>query len=330
MEGFIKKRIGIPFLFLLAIFSSYTSPAYLMKNVNDFHLRDYVRIIEETTTGEQIELDNEAIQAVIDNKSIVRVIFDKEKLFEVLKTPVQEEEEERKIHLRVEAYVKPEKEEKYPLTIEGYTTVIKKTELTQEEVPVAVGYTLPLEQARIIRLTRVEYEICYYEKILQFTNLEKRSLEASLPDTYLDLSSLNLKEGDRVYLTILDIKNNQHISKVLRIKKFGVQVYPITPIMLTYRLSPEKEVMLAPSPGATLVFKIVRRRETLFENWLHPGINIAFLDFDDKQSIELGVGPTLTIYRDFFEIGYGINLSVRKDRQYWYLGLNAIQLPGKK
>lgn len=83
-------------------------------------------------------------------------------------------------------------------------------------------------------------------------------------------------------------------------KKFGLQLYPTTPIVITYRLAGEESAMLAPSAGSTIVFRLVRRRKTIFEDWIHPGINVAFLDFDKEQAIELGIGFGLTIYTRIF------------------------------
>lgn len=82
-------------------------------------------------------------------------------------------------------------------------------------------------------------------------------------------------------------------------------------------------------PGTTIVFKKIRRVQSWFEDWLHLGVNVAFLDFDSAQSLEVGMALVLTIYKDFFEIGYGRNLTVREDPWYWYIGLNVVHLPGE-
>ncbi len=60
-------------------------------------------------------------------------------------------------------------------------------------------------------------------------------------------------------------------------------------------------------------------------------MNIAFLNFDEgEEAIEIGVAAALTIYKDFFEIGYGRNLTAREDPWYFYIGLNFVHFPTKR
>lgn len=99
---------------------------------------------------------------------------------------------------------------------------------------------------------------------------------------------------------------------------------------MTYREAAGEEATLAPSPATTLVFKMVKRKAVWLEEWIHPGLNIDFLDFDEEQSLELGVGVAMTIYKDFFEVGYGRNPTIREDPWYWYFGLNVVKFPTKR
>lgn len=59
-------------------------------------------------------------------------------------------------------------------------------------------------------------------------------------------------------------------------------------------------------------------------------MTIALLDFDEEQSLELGVGVALTIYKDFFEVGYGRNLTIREDPWYGYFGLKVVKFATKR
>lgn len=285
------------------------------------HPRYYTIIQEETAKGERIQLDNTEIYGTVDSKSIIRIIFDKEKLFETVKALAQEE---KKVSIRIEAYIKPQNAEKYPITVEEYSTVVKKTEIAQEA-------SLPeSEQTKTTRFTRSEYEIYHHDKTPESAPSQTELASGTIVDTYLELASLNLKKGDTVYLTVSDIEHHYHLSKVLEVKSFGLEVYFTSPIILTFRESPAGETVLAPSPGTTIVFKIVKRRGTWLEDWLHFGLNIAFLDFDEKQSLEFGLGAAMTIYKDFFEIGYGRNLTIRENPWYWYVGINFVKFPTKR
>lgn len=306
---------------LCVLVFSVSMPLYADTTEDIIHLLYYTSITEETTTGDKIVLDNRDIHAVIAVKSSIRITFDEEKLFEVAKYVAKEG---GSIVIRIEAYVKPQKADRYPISVDHYSTVIRKTETSQEMAVPGSGDTT------ITKLARTEYEVHYCQKTLQLAHPEQEEITRTIPDTYIDLASRDLVDGDRVYITISDTKNNYHINKILEVKQFGLEVYFTTPIMLAYRPSTEEGTVLAPSPGTSVIFKIVRRRKTLFEDWLHPAINIAFLDFDPKQSIEIGLGVGLSIYKDFFEIGYGYNLSVADDSEYWYIGMNIIRLPGQK
>lgn len=177
--------------------------------------------------------------------------------------------------------------------------------------------------------TRTEYEIHHHDRKLGLSPSQPDDLIRVTVDTHIDLASLNLQRGDRVYLTVSELENQYHLTKILEVKSFGLEVYLKSPIILTYRESADGETSLAPSPGTTIVFKKVGRVQSWFEDWLHLGVNVAFLDFDSAQSLEVGMALALTIYKDFFEIGYGRNLTVREDPWYWYIGLNVVHLPGE-
>jgi len=306
---------------LLSCFLFMSIPLLADTRVDLAHPRYYTIIQEKIVRGPRIQLDNAEICATVDPKSIIRIIFDKEKLFETVRALAKEE---KGVSIRIEAYVKPQNAEKYPITVEEYSTVVKKTEIAQEA-------SLPeSRQTKVTRFTRIESDIYYHDKKLELTDPHTGLITGTIVDTYLDLASLNLKQGERVSLTISDIENDYHLSKVLEIKGFGLKVYFTSPIILTFRQKAAEETSLAPSPGTTIVFKMVRREKTWFEEWLHPGLNIAFLNFDKEETIELGVGVALTIYKDFFEIGYGRNLMIRENPWYWYIGLNFVHLPGKR
>lgn len=286
------------------------------------HPRYYTIIQEETVTGERIPLDNNETYATVDSRSIIRIIFDNERLLEAVRGL---EQGKKQVSIRIEAYVKPQHAEKHPITVEKYSTVVRKTETVQEA-------SLPdSRETKVTKFTTLAYEVYYDDKKLQLPDPQRGFITGTVINTHLEFTSLNLKEGDIVYVTISDIENERYLSKILEVKNFGLQVYLKSPIMLTFRQSGTGQTSLAPSPGTTIVFKLARRVETWFEDWLHAGVNVAFLNFDEGgESIEIGVAAALTIYKDFFEIGYGRNLTMRENPWYFYIGLNFVPLPTKR
>ena len=68
--------------------------------------------------------------------------------------------------------------------------------------------------------------------------------------------------------------------KILEVKNLALEAYLKSPIVLTYRESGSGETSVPVSLGTRIVFEKVGRVGSWFEDWLHPGANMAFLDFD--------------------------------------------------
>jgi hypothetical protein len=56
------------------------------------------------------------------------------------------------------------------------------------------------------------------------------------------------------------------------------------------------------------------------------GIHVATPDLDPNASVETGAGVAIHLFSDLVQIGYGWDLSVKKDRSYWYLGIGLFDL----
>ncbi len=81
------------------------------------------------------------------------------------------------------------------------------------------------------------------------------------------------------------------------------------------------------APGMSFLLKSGSRKSMLYNRFFDPGIgiNVAALDFDGDDNPELGVGGTLSMFRDWVQLGYGYNFGT--DDAYWFLGL-SIPLSG--
>lgn len=62
-------------------------------------------------------------------------------------------------------------------------------------------------------------------------------------------------------------------------------------------------------------------------NWLDPGggVHLASLDQGD-DTVEFGVGVNLSLWNGLLNTGYGYNLSLPEDRDYFFVGLNLLHL----
>jgi hypothetical protein len=59
---------------------------------------------------------------------------------------------------------------------------------------------------------------------------------------------------------------------------------------------------------------------------LNPGLGVtlSLLDFEDGRDLELGIGGSVTILRDFFFVGYGRDLQAEVN--VFYIGVNPLAL----
>lgn len=71
-----------------------------------------------------------------------------------------------------------------------------------------------------------------------------------------------------------------------------------------------------------------REKPRGFLNWLDPGIGIhaANLDQDSSQTVELGAGVNVSLWGGLTRVGYGWNISVKKDREYYWIGFSLFGL----
>jgi hypothetical protein len=62
-------------------------------------------------------------------------------------------------------------------------------------------------------------------------------------------------------------------------------------------------------------------------NWLNPGagVHLASLDQGD-DTVEFGIGASLSFWNGLLNAGYGYNLSQPEDREYFFVGLNLLHL----
>ena len=75
-------------------------------------------------------------------------------------------------------------------------------------------------------------------------------------------------------------------------------------------------------PAYNVLFKVGSRESRFWNEFLSPGIgvNLTALDFDKDDAQELGVGLGVSLFRDWFQAGYGYDFG--DDRGYWYFGLS--------
>ncbi len=96
---------------------------------------------------------------------------------------------------------------------------------------------------------------------------------------------------------------------------------------------PRDDESFQAAPGVSWTLHYRKEEETResdgwapFWNGLDPGLglNVAALNFDD-DAVEIGVGAHLTILGDLLQVGYGWNLSVGEDQDYFFVGIGLVE-----
>ena len=75
------------------------------------------------------------------------------------------------------------------------------------------------------------------------------------------------------------------------------------------------------APSYSILLKGFGDRGITYNRLLTPGIgvNISALDFNKDDTPELGLALVGSVFRDYFQVGYGYNIN--EDEDFWFFGL---------
>ncbi|MEM6265015.1 MAG: hypothetical protein AAGI38_21060, partial [Bacteroidota bacterium] len=173
----------------------------------------------------------------------------------------------------------------------------------------------------------------------------------------IDLLKENAQDGDILYLyLVLSSSPNRPDSsdgisnryqKILpignyKIRSTGWQADVFDKFSLINRIdSPDSLETTSPSnfkgaPGISLLasYKNDGRRGNKIFNFIQPsiGIDVSYIDFSTTADVEIGVGPTLGLFKNQLFFTYGINLNLTGSGEssptYFGLGLSFANLAG--
>ncbi|HKC69863.1 MAG TPA: hypothetical protein VKG26_16625, partial [Bacteroidia bacterium] len=62
-------------------------------------------------------------------------------------------------------------------------------------------------------------------------------------------------------------------------------------------------------------------KSSFYNNFIDMGVglNMATLNFNNNNTIEIGIGFVVSAFKDYLQVGYGRNVSV--DQSYWFFGI---------
>lgn len=75
------------------------------------------------------------------------------------------------------------------------------------------------------------------------------------------------------------------------------------------------------APAYSILLKGFGERGITYNRLLTPGfgVNVSALDFNKDDTLELGIAAVGSVFRDYFQLGYGYNIN--EDVAYWFFGL---------
>lgn len=155
--------------------------------------------------------------------------------------------------------------------------------------------------------------------------LIRRPLNEVQP-TKLDLLTLDRREGDKISVTI-QVSQDERVLReetaLYEVKKLGIVSGVSGGVAFITSDNDSLDVRFEPTAMASYVFTLQTRGDI---NWIGLGIHTTPLNFDTAASAEMGVGVSLHLYNDFFQIGVGKNLHAADEPTYWFFGLGVYDL----
>lgn len=219
-----------------------------------------------------------------------------------------------------------------------------KTDLTALQAQlngVITGVNSDLEQIKTTKNELIGFfkGSSFDESTLQFTDLNTKISFSSLPpETEFSLKDTGFRqEGDFIVLKI-GASNGQKPTQDLetdRIYLFKVlpSVHTTVGIIFADPQSQTLPIKTVFQPAASYSFimtglfdKKLRRKSVSYNKYfgLGWGLNFASMDFNKDDVPELGVGLTVTLFKDWLQGGIGYN--VPNDKRYWFFSVK-IPLP---
>jgi hypothetical protein len=149
-----------------------------------------------------------------------------------------------------------------------------------------------------------------------------QNTDSTAQEVRINLWKWAAEPGDRVHLLIQhDLDYPYVFERYLSVKKHGFGGNLSFPIFSVQRNGDHPGSLGA---GISYAMKYVQAEKNLL-NYLGVGPNISLLDFESDQKVEIGLGVVITFPDDLFQIGFGKNLTVKRDSGYYFVGIN---LPG--
>ena len=175
------------------------------------------------------------------------------------------------------------------------------------------------------------------------------------PDAFIDITRLEVGNGDRLYLKITDTLSRNTLNYITDIATFGFDTQIIDSFLLLHRSGIKdgetgetgetgeerkegnlQKINFRPAPGTT--FSWVYRGRSRWLRILTPGIgyNVSFTDWGDTvfdgtnvdqgSLVEIATGGIVSLFDNALHLTWGWNLNVESKRRYFGIGFSASNL----
>lgn len=180
--------------------------------------------------------------------------------------------------------------------------------------------------ADLVATIRLSQEI--NTDVLQFgEEVLKHTLDKVPQSTDLKLKSAGVRQAGDVVVLKLAAGGAQKPRRVLEERRLDLhRVLPHIEMAVGLAFADplgrtEVENRFQVAPSYSILLKGFGDRGITYNRLLTPGIgvNISALDFNKDDTPELGLALVGSVFRDYFQIGYGYN--VNEDSDFWFFGL---------
>jgi hypothetical protein len=283
------KKIEILLIICFAILANISFAQLNPENYVEFKIR------KKAQSGKSTKVEKSLFSSLhyIQPQSQIQIHFDKEKISQI----------ENEVKIKVSATLIKVNGEEVPLEVFGFAEV-KSSRNPQKDADNA------------IEKLEIDYDVTYFEID-----------GAKLSNTEVDVSALNLAEGDRIKVIVYNIKDNPKIgySMVFEIDNFGWNSGPSGGFSFLKTIS-NNNINFKPSPNIGWSFtNKPHKGRTIWEILFIPsfGPELTVVDFNDQTTF--GIGFQVSELANTVKFGYGFLANYdEENRGYFTIGFNFI------
>jgi hypothetical protein len=153
------------------------------------------------------------------------------------------------------------------------------------------------------------------------------------PETYIEIPKTNRKEND-IYTLSVKVGSRRFSKSIgeqsFVLKKFGWHNTWSASLMFAKY---DAEGKFLPVTGVSWLLHNTRRSgggSEILGNVLAVGFGFNSTLFSNSGNIEFGLGVALGLFKDFLQVGYGVNLQRSSNKGYFFVGASLFDLLAQK